>query len=140
MIDPQASRQRRKAMVIVAIMVPIALLHFVTGPQYAGPFRDFVNGYLIDIVLPMGVYFLLTPQDEKITVLAPWYAKAIPVFLLGVVVETLQYYGIPLFGRTFDPLDYLAYGAGVVLAVLLDCLLFPRIFSFWKVDSPPLEH
>lgn len=127
-------------MLIVAIVVPIALLHLITGPHYAGPFRDFVNGYLIDILLPMGCYLLLTPRDHQVPLLAPWFAKAIPVFLLAVGVETLQYFGVPLFGRTFDPLDYLAYAVGVLLAVLLDLVLFPRMFSFWNVGSSPLEH
>lgn len=134
------SRQWKKSALIVSIMVSIALLHIVTGPHYQGPFRDFVNGYLIDILLPMGLYLLLTPQDAKVPFMRPWIVKAVPVFLIGVVVETLQYLDVPIFGRTFDPFDYGAYALGVCLGVVLDRLLFPRVFSFWKVDEIPLEH
>ena len=126
-------RHGRESVVIVCIMVSIALLHVVTGPRYTGPFGDFVNGYLIDILLPMGLYFLLCPPEEKIRFLRPWYVKAVPVFLLGAFVETMQYVGVPLLGRTFDPLDYFMYAAGVMLAALLDKFAFPRIFRFWAV-------
>lgn len=124
--------QRKKSVVVACIMIMIALLHVVTGPQYAGPFPEFVNGYLIDILLPMGLYLLLCPQDDKIRWINPWYVKAAPVFLIGVVVETLQYFGHPVFGRTFDPLDYLMYAIGVGLGIMLDKLLFPQLFPFWK--------
>ena len=133
-------RQWKKGIVIICIMVSIALLHIVTGPHYQGLFRDFVNGYLIDILLPAGLYLLLTPQDEKIPFMRPWIVKAVPVFLIGVVVETLQYFDVPIFGRTFDPYDYGAYALGVCLGVLLDRLLFPRMFSFWKVAEISTEH
>lgn len=126
----------KKKIVTVCIMVPIALLHFVTGPQYAGPFRLFVNGYLIDIALPFGLYFLLAIQTHKF--FKSWITKALIVFGIGVFVETAQYFGIHILGETFDPLDYAAYGSGVVLATLFDLYIFPRVFSFWNPapDAP----
>jgi hypothetical protein len=120
----------KKKIVTVCIMVLIALLHFVTGPQYAGPFRLFVNGYLIDVALAFGLYFLLAIQVLKF--FKPWITKALIVFGIGVIVETSQYFGIHILGATFDPLDYAAYGAGVVLAVLFDLYIFSRVFSFWN--------
>ena len=62
-----------KTVVIIAIMIPIALLHFVTGSHYSGPFPLFVNGYLIDILLPFGLYFLLCLNDNVI--LNSWIVK-----------------------------------------------------------------
>jgi hypothetical protein len=124
-------RQGKKARVTIAIMVPIAMLHFVTGKSYTGPFPDFVNGYLIDILLPFGLYFLLSPQDAVVPVLRRWWVKALPVLAIGYAVETAQLFGVPILGRTFDPLDYLAYTAGVSLAVTTDIMLLPRLFSFW---------
>lgn len=126
------NHRRKKSVLIVCIMVPIALLHFVTGPQYTGPFPEFVNGYLIDILLPMGLYLLLCPQDDKIPFISPWYMKAIPVFVIGATVETLQFFGVPLLGRTFDPLDYSMVALGVGLGILQDKVIFPRIWTFWK--------
>ncbi|MFH1963970.1 MAG: hypothetical protein ABIJ42_00345 [Acidobacteriota bacterium] len=125
-------RQSRKALITTSIAIPVALLHFVTGPSYRGPFPDFVNGYLIDILLPFALYFLLCPQDSRIVWLRHWYVKAVPVFLIGFIIETAQYSGIMVFGSTFDPLDYAAYALGILLAVLADTLFFPRIFSFWQ--------
>jgi hypothetical protein len=124
-------RQSRKSIVTICIMVPIALLHLVTGRSYDGPYPELVNGYLIDILLPFGLFFLLSPQDAVVPVLRRWWVKALPVLAIGYTVETAQYLGVPIFGRTFDPLDYLAYTLGVTLAVIADKLVFPRLFSFW---------
>jgi hypothetical protein len=124
-------RQSKKSIVTVCIMVPIALLHFVTGKSYTGPYPEFVNGYLIDILLPFGLYFLLSPQDAVKPVLRRWWVKALPVLAIAYAVETAQLFGAPILGRTFDPLDYLAYTLGVILAVTADKMVFPRLFSFW---------
>ena len=115
-------------------MIPIALLHFVTGKNYRGPYPDFVNSYLIDIILPFGVYFLLCLPTHRL--LQPWWAKALIVFGIGATVEALQYFGIAVFGNTFDPLDFVMYAAGAILAAFCDTLIFPRIFGFWT--EPPI--
>ena len=126
-----------KKIVVVAIMVPIALLHFATGSHYGGPFPLFVNGYLIDILLPFGLYLLLCLNNNVI--LNSWFVKALLIFTTAAAVELVQYNGIPLLGSTFDPLDFLMYGLGILLAVLCDTLLFPRIFSFWHPAPPPCQ-
>lgn len=56
----------KKKVLVVGIAVMVALLHFVTGPSYSGPYPVFVNGYLIDIVLPLATYFLLCTSDHPI--------------------------------------------------------------------------
>ncbi len=129
-------RKNRKATVTITIAVGAGLLHFVTGPSYRGPYPGFVNGYMIDILLPFALYFLLCPQDTRIAWLRKWYVKALPILLIGFTVETMQYLGIMVFGRTFDPLDYAAYSTGVFWAVLTDTIFFPKIFSFWHVAEP----
>ncbi len=134
-MNPKSTtRQRKKTIVMVCIMVPVALLHFVTGRSYTGPWPEFVNGYLIDLLLPFAVYFLLCPQDAVVPFLRPWYVKAIPVLAIGFTVETAQFFGVPLLGQTFDPLDYCMYTLGVALAVLFDTMAFPRLFPFWRHD------
>ena len=55
--------------------------------------------------------------------------------VVGFVVETAQFFGAPLLGRTFDPLDYVMYAAGVLLAAFLDVILFPRLFPFWEPEG-----
>ena len=124
---------KRKKLVIVLINLFIGGLHFLTGSQYRGPFPGFVNGYLIDILLPFALYFLICLVDLRI--FKHWWARATVPFLIGVKVEVAQYYGLPIFGQTFDPLDLLAYGTGVTLAVLTDKLLLSRFFVFWNQEQ-----
>ena len=115
--------------VVVAVNIPIALLHFVTGSNYTGPYPEFFNGYLLDILVPLAFYLLLCPQEYSI--LRHWMVKGALVFGAGASVEIAQFFGAPLLGRTFDPLDFVMYGIGVMLAAILDSILFPRIFQFW---------
>ena len=130
---------RQKPIIVIAIMIPIALLHFVTGSQYNGPFPLFVNGYMIDILLPFGFYFLLCLGSNAI--LDSWIVKGLLIFTAAFFVEMAQYRDIPLFGRTFDPWDIVMYGLGVLLAILCDQFLFPRLFSFWSpgTQSPHID-
>jgi hypothetical protein len=125
-------RDRRQSLVVVCVVVPIAMVHFFTGSAYKGPLPEFVNGYLLDILVPLAFYLLLclpeTPQ------LRPWPVKAILVFGAASCVEIAQFLGMPILGRTFDPLDFPAYGLGVALAVLLDIVAFPRILPFWGTE------
>ena len=122
-----------KKSLITIIALAVGLMHFVTGESYRGPFPVFVNGYLIDILLPMTMYFLLGLIEVK------WIQSALfrvaTVFLFGCFVETSQYLGYPLFGSTFDPLDVLAYAGGVMLGIFLDLVLFPRLLPSWS-ESP----
>lgn len=129
----RATQRFRKKIVIVGVALAVGLLHFVTGKQYSGPFPRFVNGYLIDILLPFAAYLLLCNIERP--PINRWWIRCLAVFGLGAAVEMLQFFGVPVFGRTFDPWDFAAYGAGVMMAAFADLILFPRVFSFWK-DEP----
>jgi hypothetical protein len=118
-----------KKVVIVNVVIPIALLHFFTGSNYRGPYPEFVNGYLLDILVPFAFYFLLCLNEFY--PLRLWVVKSLLVFGVGSVVEIAQFFGVPIFGRTFDPVDFIMYGIGVILAVVLDTTVIPRIFEFW---------
>jgi hypothetical protein len=122
-----------KKLLITLIALTVGLLHFVTGENYRGPFPVFVNGYLIDILLPMVLYFLLDLPEFK-WIQSPIFRVA-AVFLFGCAVETSQYLGYPLFGSTFDPLDILAYASGVGLGVFFDLFLFPRTIKIWETNT-----
>ena len=119
-----------KKLMIALIVLTVGLLHFVTGENYRGSFPGFVNGYLIDILLPMTMVLLLGLVQVRL-VQTPLF-RAAAVFLFGCVVETSQYLGYPLFGSTFDLLDILAYAVGVCLGLILDVILFPRIVPRWS--------
>lgn len=119
----------KKRWIITAIALVVGGLHFVTGENYQGPLPVFVNGYLIDLFLPMALVLLMGLFQNKILRSAVFRAAAILGF--GCLVEFSQYAGYPIFGSTFDPLDILAYAGGVVLGLILDLILFPRLVPGW---------
>jgi hypothetical protein len=114
----------RKGMVVL-IAVVVGLLHFLTGPRYRGPFTAFVNGYMIDILVPFAMYLVLGVAKQSI--LRTGIARGAFVFAIGAITETLQYFGVPIFGRTFDLLDYLMFGVGIGLAVVFERIVLSRI-------------
>ena len=123
----------RKKLVIICVVIPIALLHFFTGSNYEGPYREFVNGYLLDIVVPLAFYFLLCIPNTSL--LRLWIVRSMLVFGGACLVEIAQLFGAPIFGRTYDPVDFAMYALGVALAALLDTVVFRQIFSFWTPET-----
>lgn len=119
-----------KKLTITGIALAVGALHFITGENYQGPFPVFVNSYLIDVLLPMALYLLLSLFESKL-IRAPLF-RACTVFGFGCFVEASQYFGYPIFGSTFDPLDILAYASGVFLGILLDLVIFPRLIPSWQ--------
>jgi hypothetical protein len=120
----------KKRWIITAIALVVGGLHFVTGENYQGPLPVFVNGYLIDLFLPMALVLLMGLFQNKI--LRSTIFRAGAVFGFGCLVEISQYVGYPIFGSTFDPLDILAYAGGVLLGLALDLVLFPRLIPHWS--------
>ena len=119
-----------KKIIITIIALAVGVLHFVTGEQYQGPFPVFVNGYLIDILLPMTLFLLMGLFQNKI--IRSTLFRACAVFGFDCFVEASQYFGYPIFGSTFDLLDIFAYAGGVLLGALLDTFVFPRFFPRWN--------
>ncbi len=120
----------RKRFLITMIALIVAALHFFKGRIFQGQFHVFVNGYMIDFLLPMTL-FLLMGLFQNRTIRSPFFRVG-AVFGFGCFVEATQYFGRPVFGSTFDPFDILAYASGVVLGALLDLVLFPRMISHWN--------
>ena len=119
----------RKKVVIISIMILIALIHLFTGSNYKGPYPGFVNGYLLDILVPFGFYFLSCLI--KFPLLKSWIVRSILVFGVASFTEIAQFFGVPIFGQTFDPVDFVMFGMGIILATIFDIIVFPRIFDFW---------
>jgi len=109
--------------VVIGICVAVGLLHFVAGPTYGGPWPAFVNGYLIDILLPFAMYLLLGVSWRVLA--GSRLARALVVLAVGGAVEGLQYLGLPLFGATFDPLDLVMYALGVIGGVIVELVVEP---------------
>jgi hypothetical protein len=111
--------------VVVFIAVVVGLLHFLTGPGYGGPWPVFVNGYMIDILLPFAMYLVLGLIERPVQLNRA--ARGALVFAAGAVSETLQFFNVPIFGRTFDPLDYLMFAAGILLGIVFERIVLSRI-------------
>ena len=116
-----------RKVIVVAIALFVALLHLVTGPSYGGPFPGFVNGYLIDVLLPFAMFLVLGVGDWPLA-RRPW-PRALAVFAVGAITETLQAFGVPILGRTFDPLDYVMFALGIGLALLFERHVLKRLSS-----------
>jgi len=114
-----------RKIVVVFIAVIVGLLHFITGPDYGGPFPDFVNGYMIDLFLPFAMFLVLGVAEQSI--LESVTTRGIFVFFIGAFTETLQYFNVPIFGRTFDKMDYLMFAIGVLLGVVFEKFVLSRI-------------
>jgi len=114
-----------RKLVVVGICLAVAALHLFTGPRYSGPFRAFVTGYLIDLALPFSLVLLLGIGLDGLPALRRPAVRASAVFLLGAGVEVLQYFGVPLFGRTFDPVDLVMYATGAIAALVFERWAFP---------------
>lgn len=121
--------RKKKLVIILEIIIAV---FFVIGADYVSDtFHRLFHSYFADIFIPLGFYFLLKLAEDKYDALKKWSVKALAVFVLCAVSETLQYFGIFALARVFDPVDYLMYGTGALLAVVLDRLVFKHIFNFW---------
>jgi hypothetical protein len=114
-----------RKVIVVLIALAVGLLHFLTGPGYRGPLPAFVNGYMIDILLPFAMFLVLGVADQAI--LRRPMVRGGAVFAVGAVTETLQYFGVPIFGQTFDWLDYLMFGLGIGLGAAFERAVLSRI-------------
>ena len=142
-----AARGRTAA--TVGVMLLIALFHVIRpGAYLRGRPLVLYYSYFSDVVIPFGLYLLISqaearahadllsdaPEEAKrkastaLTLLRDWRLKALLVFGVASLIEVLQGFGVPLLGRTFDPLDFAMYAGGVLLAVLVDRLVLDRLF------------
>lgn len=125
----------KRRIVIVSIALLAAALHIIRiGSFLPDDFYRLYSSYFSDIILPFVFYFLLCAAEFKIPLMQHWYVKLSIAFLLPSIAETLQYFGIPFLGSTYDTLDYLMYGIGSTAACIVETQLFPIVFKFWKKE------
>jgi hypothetical protein len=126
-------KSKKSISFIVALSLFVALMHFIIGPDYNGIFKHFVRGYLIDLILPMNLYLLLQISlRKKFSIVKSRVIGATFTFSFGVIVEILQLLEIKFLGSTYDPLDILMYGLGVMTGILID---YTIIDKFENQDS-----
>jgi len=117
----------------ISIMLAIAAMHaFRIGQCLNGKLYIYYYSFASDLVLPFGAYFMLSMIEIQIRFLRNWIVKALIVFSVMTFSEIMQFYGIYFFGETFDILDILMFGMGVLIAVLIDKQIFERFIPHWK--------
>lgn len=134
----EPSRSRTKP--VVTILVVIALLHLLrVGTYLHDPLFALYYSYFSDMIVPLGMYLLLCLKDDQVPLLGDWRVKALVVFGVASSAEAMQAFGVPLLGRTFDPLDFVMFAVGVALAVVLDRVLLPGLLPRWspRTVGPP---
>ena len=110
--------------IIVGICIVTGLMHFVIGPDYKGPYQVFFSGYFIDIILPLSLYLLFQlPLREHFSIRRSRIFSATGVLVIGFGTETLQLFGVPIFGNTFDPIDYFMFVLGILAGWLIDIFI-----------------
>jgi hypothetical protein len=121
----------KKVMVVILMQLTIATI-FVIGARWASrPIYLFFQSYFADIIIPFAFYFLLTMQGNETRFLNTWWKRGLAILVLTFASETLQYFGIYALATVFDPMDYLMYVGGVLLAAFVDRKIFSRAFYFW---------
>jgi hypothetical protein len=100
---------------------------FRVGSHLSGTLRRLYFSYASDLLLPLAMYFVLCLSERKLGFLADWRVKAAAVLVAASAAEVLQGFGVPMLGRTFDPLDFVMYAIGVLTAVVLDRVALPAI-------------
>ena len=126
----------RRLAVVFSIVALIAAVHILRiGSYLQGELYNFYYSYFSDFIIPFGYYFLLCANEPHMPFLRRWTVKLAIAFLTPSIAETCQYFGLPVLGSTFDPLDYVMYGMGAISAVAVDTQVFSRVFGFWTVEK-----
>jgi len=110
----------KKVKIIVGIELFIALIFVIGAGWVSESVQKFFHNYFADIALPFGFYFLLILNEDKFPFLRPWRNKVLAIFLLVSTSEILQYFGIYALARVFDPIDFVMYTSGILLAAFID--------------------
>ena len=106
----------------------IALVHiFRLGQVFSGELLNLYYSYFSDLILPFGAYFLLTLNEDSIPILA----RLGEIFSLTSLAEICQFFGVEVLGTTFNPVDIVYYGEGILMAVLIDEKIISRYLKFW---------
>lgn len=121
----------KRVRLVIVLQVLTAFI-FIAGSRVAHQSMQILyQSYFADIAIPFAFYFLLSLVEYRHGVLQAWWAKALVVFGLCAASEILQFFGIFALARVFDPIDFVMYGLGVLLAVIVDRVALTKIFSFW---------
>ena len=117
-------KSRISIIIIVAISLIVAGLHFIIGPDSG----EFTRNHLMNILLPLNVYLLVQLALRRVwSVPVTRVVGALGVLILAFAVEILQSYGVAVFGSTYDPLDIMMSGIGVGLGFIFDITVLDKL-------------
>lgn len=137
-MDKEVKNRNRKVRITVGISINllIATIHiFRLGSYLNGDLYILYYSYASDILIPIAFYFLLCMNDIQIRFLRKWYTKALIVFVMATFTEVMQAFGVYMLGVTFDLLDIIMFGIGVLIAALLDVQVFERLVPGYKISQ-----
>ena len=124
---------RNRKVIVVSILLVIALIHlFRAGTYLQCRLYMLYYSYFSDVIVPFGFYFLLCLNDIRYHFLSDWRVRAALVFAVASSTEVMQAFGVPLLGQTFDPLDFVMFAGGVLLAAFVDRCVFERFVPGWS--------
>ncbi len=116
---PRASTRRQ--VVAVAVVGGVGAIHVLrVGSYLQGTAHRLYYSYASDVLLPFAMYFVLCLSERRLAILGGQTTRALVVLAAAGGAEVLQGLGVPTLGRTFDPLDFVMYGIGVLGAVVVD--------------------
>ena len=128
--------QRIRQIVGISTMLVIGAMHgFRIGQFLKGDLYKLYYSFASDLVLPIGAYFLLSMNEIHVRFLRKWYIKAIIVFAAMTFSEIMQAFDIYFFGVTFDFLDIVMFGIGILFAILIDKLVLESLVPHWKYSK-----
>ncbi|MBN1479366.1 DUF2809 domain-containing protein [candidate division KSB1 bacterium] len=114
---------RRVCFVTSSVALALAFL----SKYYSGPHFRFADAYLGDLFIVICLYFILAGSYINLGIMQ----KFIVIMAIACFVELFQWTKLPaqlnlpepfvfILGTSFDPLDFVFYGMGLTIAVLLD--------------------
>jgi len=121
-------KNREQIAIVVGIELALALIFFIGADWSNESVHRFFHSYFADIALPFGFYFLLIPNEDASLFLRPWHHKSLAVFLFVLTSEILQFFGIYALATFFDPVDFVMYAGGVLLAAFVDTKLISKYY------------
>lgn len=122
--------------VSLLVVLAVAMAHALRiGSHLHGAAYRLYYAYASDVLIPIAAYFLLCVNDARVPWLRSRRVKGIVVLAMASTAEILQGCGIPALGITFDPIDFLMYGAGVTIAMVLDRITFSIVCASGRAPA-----
>ena len=134
------NNQTIRTILVVSIIVILAAIHgFRAGSYLKGDMYIYYYSYASYLMLPFVSCFLLSINEIRLIFLRKWYVKVLIVFSIMTFSEVVQFFGVYIFGVTFDLIDILMYGTGAFVAAFLDTQIFEKYYTVLEILSKQIK-